>query len=111
MEDTFMHKKIQRFYSKHLPVFRAALEVIINKMLKHCTYTNGESLERHNWGNELIKLKDIPSDINSSSFEENLLKALDLDENQKAIIELLWGDVQLGKRVHALIKKMPHNIR
>lgn len=103
MEDTFMHKKIQRFYSKHLPVFRAALEVIINKMLKHCTYTNGESLERHNWGNELIKLKDIPSDINSSSFEENLLKALDLDENQKAIIELLWGDVQLGKRVHALI--------
>ena len=26
-------------------------------MLKHCTYKNGESIERHNFGEDPIKLK------------------------------------------------------
>jgi len=72
-------------------------------MLLSCKYTNGQSLERHNWGSKPIKLKNIPTDIHSKNFNEELLKALDCDENEKAIIELLWGDVQLGKRVQACI--------
>jgi hypothetical protein len=72
-------------------------------MLNKCKYINGESLERHNWGNNPIKLKHIPKNINLPSFEEELLNALNLEDNEKSIVELLWGDIQLGKRVQACI--------
>jgi hypothetical protein len=72
-------------------------------MLNKCKYINGESLERHNWGNNPIKLKNVPKNISSPSFEEELLNALNLEDNEKSIVELLWGDIQLGKRVHACI--------
>jgi hypothetical protein len=101
---TYLHEKIEVFYKKKASIFKKPLEKIINSMLDKCRYINGESLERHNWGGKPIKLKHIPKNISSSpSFEEELLNALNLEENEKSIIELLWGDIQLGKRVQACI--------
>ena len=75
---------------------------MLQNMLDKCKYSNGESLERHNWGKSPIKLHFIPN-IESPDFEKLLLLALDMPENEKSIVELLWGDIQLGKRVHACI--------
>ena len=100
---TYLDKKISKFYKIRSDVFRRVLERIINIMLDKCRYINGESLERHNWGTEPIKLKNIPKNIDSPSFEEELLNALDLEHNEKSIVELLWGDIQLGKRIQACI--------
>lgn len=72
-------------------------------MLSKCKYMNGDSLERHNWGNNPIKLNHIPKNLNLPSFEEDLLNSLNLEDNEKSIVELLWGDIQLGKRVQACI--------
>jgi hypothetical protein len=94
-----LQDKINVFLKRN-PMFKKPLENIINKMLNKCRYINGESLERHNWGHSPIKLKYIPD--MSSDFESELLKALDLEED-KSSIELLWGDIQLGKRVQACI--------
>jgi len=91
------------FYSSRKQELKAPLEKIINDMLEKCRYVNGESLERHNWGNTPIKLKNIPKELDSLTFEKELLEALDLDDNEKSIIELLWGDIQLGKRLQACI--------
>ena len=99
----YLQSKINTFYNLHNEKVKPILESIITNMLLSCKYTNGQSLERHNWGGKPIKLKNIPTDIHSKNFNEELLKALDCDENEKAIIELLWGDVQLGKRVQACI--------
>ena len=99
---TSLQNKIAIFYKKN-ESFRKPLEKIINSMLKKCTYINGESLERHNWGEIPLKLKFIPENIHSPSFESDLLNALSLNENEKSIIELLWGDIQLGKRIQACI--------
>ena len=95
--------KITTFFKKKHELFKKPLEKIINTMLNKCRYINGESLERHNWGGSPIKLNFIPKNINSTSFESDLLKALELNPDEKSIIELLWGDIQLGKRVHACI--------
>ena len=100
---TFLEEKINTFFKKRNEMFKKPLEKIINTMLSRCTYINGESLERHNWGDNPIKLTSIPKDISLPSFEEDLLNALSLEENEKSIIELLWGDIQLGKRVQACI--------
>ena len=100
---TYLQEKIEVFYKKKAPIFKKPLEKIINFMLDKCKYINGESLERHNWGGKPVKLKHIPKNIKLSSFEEELLNALNLEENEKSIIELLWGDIQLGKRVQACI--------
>jgi hypothetical protein len=100
---TYFDEKITTFYKKYPEPMKKALEKIINNMIYKCRYINGESLERHNWGNRPIKLNNIPEDIRSSSFEEELLIALNLEDNEKSIVELLWGDIQLGKRVHACI--------
>ncbi len=100
---SYLEDKISNFYKKRNEIFKKPLEKIITIMLDKCRYINGESLERHNWGSTPIKLKNIPKNISSPSFEEDLLNALNLDENEKSIIELLWGDIQLGKRVHACI--------
>ena len=58
-----------------------------------------------------MKLNNIPKHIDwgkdnsnqTALFESELLDALELPENEKSIVELLWGDIQLGKRVHACI--------
>jgi len=100
---TYIQDKINTFYKKKNEIFKKPLEKIINTMLNKCRYINGESLERHNWGKNPIKLKHIPKNIDLPSFEEDLLNSLNLEENEKSIVELLWGDIQLGKRVHACI--------
>jgi hypothetical protein len=100
---SYLQDKINTFFKKRNEIFKKPLEKIINFMLNKCKYMNGESLERHNWGNNPIKLKNIPKNINVPSFEEDLLKALSLEDNEKSIVELLWGDIQLGKRVQACI--------
>ena len=99
-------EKINDFYKKKASIFRKPLEKIITKMLKHCRYINGQSLERHCFGDTPIKLENIPTDLGDDDFENKLLKSLkDNCKNGKdhSIIELLWGDIQLGKRVHACI--------
>lgn len=100
---TYLQDKINTFFKKRNEIFKKPLEKIINIMLNKCKYINGESLERHNWGNNPIKLKHIPKNINLPSFEEELLNSLNLEDNEKSIVELLWGDIQLGKRVQACI--------
>lgn len=100
---TYLEDRINSFYKKNPGIFKKPLEKIINIMLNKCKYINEESLERHNWGNNPIKLKNIPKNISLPSFEEDLLNALNLEGNEKSIIELLWGDIQLGKRVQACI--------
>ena len=100
---TYLQDKINTFFKKRNEIFKKPLEKIINVMLNKCKYINGESLERHNWGNNPIKLKHIPKNINLPSFEEDLLNSLNLEDNEKSIVELLWGDIQLGKRVQACI--------
>ena len=100
---TYLQDKINTFFKKKNEIFKNPLEKIINIMLNKCKYINGESLERHNWGNNPIKLKNIPKNINLPSFEEELLNALNLEDNEKSIVELLWGDIQLGKRIQACI--------
>lgn len=100
---SYLQGKIERFYKKQHEIFRKPLEKILNLMFDKCRYINGESLERHNWGNKPIQLKHIPKDIDLPSFEEDLLNALNLEDNEKSIVELLWGDIQLGKRVQACI--------
>ena len=96
-------ERLVDFYGSRRQQLKAPLEKIINNMLEKCRYINGESLERHNWGNMPIKLKNIPKELDSSNFEKELFEALDLPENDKPIVELLWGDIQLGKRLHACI--------
>ena len=100
---TYLQDKINTFFKKRNEIFKKPLEKIINIMLNKCKYINGESLERHNWGNNPIKLKHIPKNINLPSFEEDLLNSLNLEDNEKSIVELLWGDIQIGKRVQACI--------
>ena len=97
-----LQDKIEFFLTRN-EIFRKPLEKIINIMLNKCKYINGESLERHNWGNNPIKLKNIPKNIDLFSFEEDLLNILNLEDNEKSTVELLWGDIQLGKRVQACI--------
>jgi len=100
---TYLQDKINTFFKKRNEILKKPLEKIINAMLNKCKYINGESLERHNWGNNPIKLKHIPKNINLPSFEEDLLNNLNSEDNEKSIVELLWGDIQLGKRVQACI--------
>jgi hypothetical protein len=100
---TRLNSKIKAFYKLHNEHFKVILEAVISNMLDSCRYTNGESLERHNWGDRPIKLNHIPKNIYARDFDSQLMRALDSDDNEKAIIELLWGDPQLGKRIQALI--------
>jgi hypothetical protein len=74
----YLQDKID-FFLRENEIYRKPLEKIIKIMLNHCKYSNGESLERHNWGNAPIKLENIPKNINSLSFEEDLLNALNLE--------------------------------
>ena len=99
-----MNRQIELYYSKCAQLFKRPIEKIINKMLEDCRYINGESLERHNFGNKPIKLTNLPINLNHEDYETELIKSLkDADIEDKSIIELLWGDIQLGKRLHACI--------
>ena len=51
---TYLQDKINTFFKKRNEIFKKPLERIINIMLNKCKYINGESLERHNWGNNPI---------------------------------------------------------
>lgn len=102
-----LDEKIEKFLIDNHS-YRLPLEKIINIMRKTCTYINGESLERHNWGNKPIKLKYIPDiiKVQETKVESEFIKVLEKNEEENidsSIIELLWGDIQLGKRVQACI--------
>jgi len=99
---TVLQDEIKRYCTRNPGIYKKVLIKILDTMLNKCKYINGESLERHNWGKSPIKLHFIPN-IESPDFEKLLLAALDMPENEKSIVELLWGDIQLGKRVHACI--------
>ena len=89
--------EINDFYERNL-LYKKPLEKIINNMLEECKYINNESLERHNWGNDPIKIENIPDCCTDNNFESQLNNILGIPN-----IELLWGDIQLGKRIHACI--------
>jgi hypothetical protein len=97
-----LYGNIEKFLNRFTDIdIRKPLQKIINNMLDKCKYLNGESVERHNFGgNTPSTLNDIP-DYNQ--MDENRIYEILENNNEKAIIELLWGDVQLGKRVHACI--------
>jgi hypothetical protein len=98
------NKDINNFYKNIAPKFKKPIEKLIKLFIKDATYKDGSSLETHDLNNNTIKLKDVPSDINNSKqFNKELLKCICLNKNNKSRIELLWGDIQLGKRVHACI--------
>lgn len=101
----FLNKKLNSFYERKKHCYKV-LKKIIKKMMDDCTYINGESLERHDWGDEPKKLKFIPKDKEDIDFEKKLLEALSKNEIEcvdKYINEICWGDVQSGKTNHACI--------
>ena len=104
---TFFEKKISNFYKERSEIYKKPLEKIIKRMLDQCKYMNGESLERHNWGTEPQKIKYLPTNKDKSdSLEQIIMEAIEKNKNENidcSNIELLWGDIQLGKRIHACI--------
>lgn len=94
-----VHDKIETFLNKN-HYYREPLRKIIDNMIDKCRYLNSDSVERHNFGNVPSELSDIPD---YSQMNENRLYEILENNSEKAIIELLWGDVQLGKRIHACI--------
>ena len=103
---SFLNNKIQIFLKRHND-FIKPLSKILDNMKEKCKYINEESLERHNWGTNPNKLKYTESlNKNDINFEKNLLDVLEQNETEKidnSTIELLWGDIQLGKRIQACI--------
>tara|TARA_Y100000590_G_scaffold14922_1_gene17963 strand:+ start:152 stop:3142 length:2991 start_codon:yes stop_codon:yes gene_type:complete len=109
--DILSHK-IKTFLHLESVIYRKPLEEIIKKMLELCKYRNGESLERHIFGknpqklniNKFIKEKIKETKLSEVDIEELLIKELKRKGiPDKNILELLWGDIQLGKRIHASI--------
>lgn len=104
----FFYKKIEQFLFEN-ETYRKPLEDIIDVMLNSCRYINGESLERHHWGGYpkkieslLHKLPNNIIDLNPKDLEDIIVNELKSNQYDKSITELLWGDIQLGKRVAAL---------
>ena len=104
----YFYKKIDQFLHEN-ETYKKPLEDIIDVMLKKCRYNNGESLERHNWGEYpkkidslLHKISNNIIDLNSKDLEEIIVNELKANQYDKSITELLWGDIQLGKREQAL---------
>jgi len=56
-QNIMFQRNIDKFLQKNA-YSRKPLEKIIAMFLDMCTYISGESLERHEWGNNVIKLKD-----------------------------------------------------
>ena len=99
-----LYKQIENYYNSNAEQFKKPLENIINKMLNDARYSNGESIERHDFGSKPVKLSNLPDNLNIENFEDVLINCLKENEvNDKCTIELLWGDIQLGKRVQACI--------
>jgi hypothetical protein len=103
-----LNEQINTFYKKNSALFKKPLEKIINNFLETCKYKNNESLERHNFGSLPVKLnlKNKPSDFDIDNIEKWLIDELNNDDNNysdNSIIELLWGDIQLGKRIQACV--------
>lgn len=90
--------KIHEFIENQPLVLREAVQCMVFNIINNIKYNNMEGLERHNWINKPVKLSHIPKYTNTQSFEEDLLNSLKLKNNQKSVIELVWGDVQCGKR-------------
>tara|TARA_B110000208_G_scaffold113065_1_gene139203 strand:+ start:382 stop:672 length:291 start_codon:yes stop_codon:yes gene_type:complete len=86
-------------FQKQIDNFIKPLREIIRLMLNKCTYINDESLERHQWNNVNKKYEDIPNWNKEIKDEQDILPLI----KNKSINEVLWGDVQLGKREHACI--------
>ena len=99
MINSYIHmfnSHIQAFLDEYPISWHKALKNVINNMLEESRYKNGDDLSRHNWGSR-------PKKLNGINIISDLLQVLERADNAKAIIELLWGCVQLGKRVHACI--------
>jgi len=108
-ENLLFYNKIKRFINNN-NTFRKPLEEILKLFFDLCTYENGESLERHNFGEQPKLLDFIPKKINNEknkdNIEKNLITYLKKNKRDKidySIIELLLGEVQSGKRIHACI--------
>jgi hypothetical protein len=99
------YEELKELFFKNNENFRNPLEKVVAVMEDKCRYTNGESLGRHNWGGMPIQLAELPSsNISDPNFKEELMKSLEkneCDSRNNSIIELLWGDIQIGKRVQA----------
>ena len=98
------YEELKELFFKNNENFRNPLEKVVAVMEDKCRYTNGESLGRHNWGGMPIKLTELPSNISNPNFKEELMVSLEkneCDSRNRSIIELLWGDIQIGKRVQA----------
>lgn len=94
-----INAKIESFKRNYNSVYHEPLQKIIDTFLDICRYINGESLERHNWNDSIVKVNNIPTDIESPTFELRLIN--ELDKNDNSNIELIWGDPQCGKRLVA----------
>jgi len=94
-----LEEKINIFLREN-SCYEPQLREIINNMLNSCRYSNNESLERHDFGDEPKKLLNIPDNIDENQIIISLKNNEKID---KSNIELLWGDIQLGKRIHACI--------
>jgi len=112
LPNTLLDDKLSNFLKGEIDVIKKPLKKIIDNMLKTCEYMNGDSLERHNWGEKPKKLKYIPKNKYSEEEQQKIKKNKNIinsikknkEENiDSSNIELLWGDIQLGKRLHACI--------
>jgi hypothetical protein len=103
----YLDDKIKEFLDVH-SFWREPLRKIIEESLDKCRYINKESLQRHNWSNEIIKLeedfesvKEIKDDEERDCKINDILKKISSSGGDESVIELLWGDIQLGKREQA----------
>jgi len=102
---TEFQRKIDQFITIN-NIFKKPIQKLIQKMLNDTEYINGQSLERHDWGYTKHDLDiNIPiNNISDKDLDDIIIRALkknDIDDT--SIIEILWGDIQLGKRIHAMI--------
>ncbi|GAG74180.1 unnamed protein product, partial [marine sediment metagenome] len=100
-----LYLKIENFIEKHKN-FKKPLEELIFYLLSLTTYVNGQDLNRHYWGTPIKKLLNVPKNIKDKDFEDKMLESLKMNQEKNidnSIIELLWGDIQLGKRIQACI--------
>lgn len=97
--DSNVHEKIEKFLNISSN-YREPLQNIIINMLDKYKTLNGYGIERHNFCNRPSKLNNIPEyyQMNEATLHEILE-----NNTEKAIIEELGGNVQLGKMVHVCI--------
>jgi hypothetical protein len=98
---TSLHRSIERFLRTN-KYHRRPLEDLLVRLLETCRYANGDTLYRHRW---CASSEEAASDSNDGASDNG---ASDNTTNNEATateatasVELLWGDPQLGKRLHA----------